>query len=367
MNINGKPYHTTWFENDAMEQLHYIDQTKLPHELIIRTITTSEEAAEAIRAMHIRGAILIGIFAAYAMVLATREALKQQQPKEAIQLAGEKLKATRPTAVNLAWAVDKMIKAIVTGKNDQEKMSLAQQTASSIAHSENQACYQIGQQGLRIMQALAEKKQGPLNILTHCNAGWLACLDYGTATAPIYAAHDAGMDLHVWVDETRPWNQGARLTAWELGHHGVKHTVIADNTGGHLMQHGMVDLVLVGSDRTTRCGDVANKIGTYLKALAAYDNQLPFYAAMPSSTIDWQLRDGLTEIPIEERDAQEVSYAQGLLHGQVERVLLTPERSPAANYGFDVTPAKYVTGILTERGLHQATEKSLLAAYPEFA
>lgn len=359
MNVNGKHYQSAWFEEDAMEHLTYIDQTRLPHDFCLRTITTSSQAAVAIKDMHIRGAILIGVFAAYAMVLAARESVGEKDMDQALNQAGDRLKATRPTAVNLAWAVDKMLAAMSRGSGNEEKLQLARETARQIALSENQACRQIGQHGLSLIRALAAKKEGPVNILTHCNAGWLACLDYGTATAPMYAAHDEGLNIHVWVDETRPWNQGARLTAWELGQHGVPHTVIADNTGGHLMQHGLVDMVIVGSDRTTRRGDVANKIGTYLKALAAHDNQVPFYAALPCSTIDWTIADGLKDIPIEQRGQEEVKYAQGLIEGRVDKVLITPPGSQAVNYGFDVTPARLVTGIITEKGIHQANEEAL--------
>ncbi len=359
MNVNGKHYQSAWFDSDQMERLTYIDQTRLPHDFCLRTITTSDEAAVAIKDMHIRGAILIGVFAAYAMVLAARESLGAKDMHQALAQAGQRLKATRPTAVNLAWAVDQMLAAMSRGANQEDVFRLGKETAQTIAQSENQACYQIGRYGLDLIRALAGKKSGPVNILTHCNAGWLACLDYGTATAPLYAAHDEGLNIHVWVDETRPWNQGARLTAWELGQHGVPHTVIADNTGGHLMQHGLVDMVIVGSDRTTRRGDVANKIGTYLKALAADDNRVPFYAALPCSTIDWTIADGLKEIPIEERGQEEVKYAQGLIDGRVDKVLITPPGSPAVNYGFDVTPARLVTGIITEKGIYQANEQDL--------
>jgi len=282
--------------------------------------------------------------------------------------AAAQLKATRPTAVNLSGAVERQLKNIADGKTAKEKVALALRTAKLIAEENEEQCRMIGQHGLHLIQEIAGKKAGkPVNVLTHCNAGWLAFVDYGSATAPIYAAHDSGLPVHVWVGETRPRNQGSKLTAWELGEHGVPHAVIADSAGGHLMQHGEVDLVIVGTDRTTYTGDVANKIGTYLKALAAKDNNIPFYVALPSSSIDWKMRDGLKEIPIEERGAEEVKHADGWLEGRQMEVRLTPEGSPAANYGFDVTPRRLVTGLITERGVCEANEKSIRALFPEHA
>src|SRR5881398_2677254 len=282
--------------------------------------------------------------------------------------AAEQHRATRPTAVNLSWATERQLRSIATGKTAEEKVALALRTANSIAEEDVEHCRIIGQHGLALIRQIAETKRNKaVNLLTHCNAGWLAFVDYGSATAPIYAAHDSGLSLHVWVTETRPRNQGSKLTAWELGQHGVPHTVIADSAAGHLMQRGEVDLVIVGTDRTTYTGDVANKIGTYLKALAAKDNNVPFYVALPSSSLDWSMRDGLKEIPIEERGADEIKHAHGWVAGRQVDVCVAPERSPAANYGFDVTPRHLVSGIITERGVCEANEKSIRALFPEHA
>jgi methylthioribose-1-phosphate isomerase len=288
--------------------------------------------------------------------------------RAALEEAAALLVATRPTAVNLAWAVGRQLAAIAGAEEADARVAAAYQTARRIADEDAEWCRRIGEHGLPLIRQISRRKGGePVNILTHCNAGWLAFVDHGSATAPIYAAHDAGIPVHVWVDETRPRSQGAKLTAWELGGHGVPHTLIADNTGGHLMQHGMVDLVIVGTDRTTRAGDVANKIGTYLKALAAGDNGVPFYVALPSSSFDWSLRDGLRGIPIEQRGAEEVKYADGWLDGAVAEVLVAPAATPAANYGFDVTPARLVTGLITERGCCAAREEAILGLFPEHA
>ena len=323
----------------------------------------------AIRDMHVRGAGLIGAAAGYGMYLAALHAPRRSVSEfdAAMQLAAQQLMATRPTAVNLEWAVKRQLAAIAAAKQDVEaKVDTALCTAAEIADEDADFCRRIGEHGVALIEEISRSKNGePVNILTHCNAGWLAFVDYGTATAPIYAAHDRGIPVHVWVDETRPRNQGARLTAWELAEHGVPHTVIADNVGGHLMQHGLVDIVITGTDRTTYTGDVANKIGTYLKALAAADNGVPFYVALPSSTFDWEMRDGVAEIPIEQRDATEVRTISGLAGGEIETVLLTPEQSGAANYAFDVTPARLVTGLITERGICAASEEGVLALYPE--
>jgi methylthioribose-1-phosphate isomerase len=270
--------------------------------------------------------------------------------------------------VNLAWAVDRQLEGIAGVGAAEEKIAIAFETARRIADEDADFCRRLGQHGLKLIRRISRRKEGaPVNVLTHCNAGWLAFVDHGSATGPIYAAHDAGIPVHVWVDETRPRNQGAKLTAWELGQHGVPHTVIADNTGGHLMQHGMVDMVIVGTDRTTRTGDVANKIGTYLKALAARDNKVPFYVALPSSSFDWRMRDGLKEIPIEERGSEEVKYVDGLADGKYAEVLVPPIESAAANYGFDVTPRRLVTGLITERGICKANEKGIVGLFPEAA
>ena len=310
--------------------------------------------------MAVRGAPLIGATAAYGMYLAAKT------PGVAIEDAAKALAATRPTAVDLFFAISGSLQAMKATTDHATKAVAALQYARDFAQTSAAHCRAIGEHGLELIRAVAQKKPGQtVHILTHCNAGWLACIDYGTATAPIYLAHDAGIPVHVWVDETRPRNQGSKLTAYELLHHGVPHTVITDNAGGHLMQHGMVDMVIVGSDRTTRQGDVANKIGTYLKALAAHDNGVPFYVALPESSFDWTIRDGIAEIPIEERDATEVKYIEGWSEGRMHAVLITPEASPAKNYGFDVTPARLVTGLITERGVCAARESALLELYPE--
>ncbi|HEY3662315.1 MAG TPA: S-methyl-5-thioribose-1-phosphate isomerase [Chthoniobacterales bacterium] len=359
MNVAGQPYRTIWLQPNDDRIVQLIDQRALPHEFVVEEVTTVEQMATAIRDMHVRGAGLIGAAAGYGMYLAMLAGL------EAVA-AADFLRATRPTAVNLSWALDRQLARIATGATAVERTALARETAEAIADEDAEHCRQIGLHGLELIKQIAGEKNGqPVNVLTHCNAGWLAFVDYGSATSPIYAAHDCGIPVHVWVDETRPRNQGAKLTAWELGEHGVPHTVIADNAGGHLMQRGEVDLVLVGTDRTTYTGDVANKIGTYLKALAAKDNGVPFYVALPSSSFDWKMRDGLTEIPIEERGAEEVKHADGWAEGRSIEVRVTPEGSPAANYGFDVTPRRLISGLITERGICQPNEQSILALFPE--
>ncbi len=371
MKVGGQHFRTIWLktENECVVQL--IDQRFLPHRFVIEEVSTVEQMAAAIREMHVRGAGLIGASAGYGMYIAAIEAAARPAAAgfdEYLASAAEQLKATRPTAVNLSWAVERQLKNIAEGKTAEEKIALALRTARLIAEEDEEHCRMIGQHGLNLIQQIARKKaEKPVNVLTHCNAGWLAFVDYGSATAPIYAAHDSGLPVHVWVPETRPRNQGSKLTAWELGEHGVPHTVITDSAGGHLMQHGEVDLVIVGTDRTTYTGDVANKIGTYLKAVAAKDNNVPFYVALPSSSLDWNMRDGLKEIPIEERGAEEVKHADGWLDGRQAEVRVTPEGSPAANYGFDVTPRRLVTGLITERGLCEANEKSIRALFPEHA
>lgn len=363
MNINGQPHRTIWEKDETTIQI--IDQRSLPHKLTIEDLTSVKDAVEAIREMHVRGAPLIGATAAYGMYLAALEAPADDFDAFILQAAKD-LKATRPTAVNLAYAVDKSLDALQKAPIIDKKIKTALAIAREVTEESVVQCKQIGMHGLKLIQEISAAKNGEtVHVLTHCNAGWIACIDYGTATAPIYAAHQAGIDLHVWVDETRPRNQGARITAFELKEQGVPHTVIVDNLGGHLMQHKMVDLVIVGSDRTTRTGDVANKIGTYLKALAAFDNDVPFYVALPESTFDWNIRDGLKEIPIETRSSKEVKYIQGWQNDEIHEVLLTPLDSPAINYGFDVTPAKYVTGLITERGVCEASEIGILGLYPE--
>lgn len=358
MNVRGQHYRTIWPDESDSRVIRLIDQRFLPHRFVIEEVRTVAEMAIAIREMHVRGAGLIGAAAGYGMYLATFE--------PDLMAAAEKLKATRPTAVNLAWAIDRQLRNIGAAETLEEKRSAAFRTAQEIANEDAEHCRQIGEHGLELIRRMSEKKGGaPVNLLTHCNAGWLAFVDHGSATSPIYAAHDAGIPVHVWVDETRPRSQGSKLTAWELGEHGVPHTVIADNAGGHLMQHGKVDAVMVGTDRTTYTGDVANKIGTYLKALAAKDNGVPFYVALPSSSFDWKIRDGVKEIPIEERGAEEVSHADGLHAGAHVEVRVTPETSAAANFGFDVTPRQLVTGLITERGICEANEQSILKLFPE--
>jgi methylthioribose-1-phosphate isomerase len=345
-----------------------IDQRRLPHEFVIEDVASVAQMAAAIKEMHVRGAGLIGAAAGYGMYLAALEASRESDFDAALLRSAEVLKSTRPTAVNLAWAVERQLRAIHNEKSAEAGIARAFRTAREIADEDAEYCRRIGEHGVGLIRRLHRKKKGgTVHILTHCNAGWLAFVDHGSATAPIYAAHDAGILVHVWVDETRPRNQGAKLTAWELGEHGVAHTVVADNAGGHLMQHGMVDMVIVGTDRTTFTGDVANKIGTYLKALAAKDNRVPFYVALPSSSFDWEMRDGTKEIPIEERGSEEVKYADGLADGKRAEVLITPENSPAANYAFDVTPRRLVTGLITERGICKATESGVLALFPERA
>jgi methylthioribose-1-phosphate isomerase len=371
MRVGGQHFRTIWLKPEDERVVQLIDQRFLPHRFVFEEVGTVEQMATAIREMHVRGAGLIGASAGYGMYLATIEAAKRPAVAEFDQHladAASQLKATRPTAVNLSWAIERQLKRIAEGKTAEEKIALALRTARLIADEDSEYCRMIGEHGLNLIKQIARKKAGkPVNVLTHCNAGWLAFVDYGSATAPIYAAHDSGLPVHVWVAETRPRNQGSKLTAWELGEHGVPHTVIADSAGGHLMQHGKVDLVIVGTDRTTYTGDVANKIGTYLKALAAKDNNIPFYVALPSSSIDWTMRDGLQEIPIEERGAEEIKHAAGWLEGRQVEVRITPERSSAANYGFDVTPRHLVTGLITERGVCEASEKSIRALFSEHA
>jgi methylthioribose-1-phosphate isomerase len=369
MKVNGVPYRTIWPREDNPHITEIIDQRFLPHNFVIEALVRLDDFITAIRDMHVRGAGLIGATAAFGMYCAALHAPKEKG-EVFIEEAARKLIDTRPTAKNLSWAVARQLTAMQGMENPEDRIKKSFETACLIADEDADYCRRIGEHGLEIIRDISRRKNGePVNILTHCNAGWLAFVDYGSATAPIYAAHKDGVPLHVWVDETRPWNQGAKLTAWELYQENINHTLIADNTGGHLMQHGQVDLVIVGSDRTTRTGDVANKIGTYLKALAAKDNNVPFYVALPSSTIDWDLRDGLQEIPIEKRSGDEVKYISGMnCEGKaLATVLCGLAETPAANYGFDVTPARLVTGIITERGLAEANEKSLLALFPEYA
>ncbi|HEY3795720.1 MAG TPA: S-methyl-5-thioribose-1-phosphate isomerase, partial [Bradyrhizobium sp.] len=344
MKVDGQHFRSIWLEPDGWS-VSAIDQRRLPHEFVVARIASVEAAADAIRGMLVRGAPLIGATAAYGVALAMRA----DGSDAALEQASRLLVATRPTAINLKWALDEMQQTLRPLPSS-ARAEAAYVRAGEIAEEDVAINREIGQHGLALIErAGAQKKPGePVNILTHCNAGWLATVDWGTATAPIYLAHDRGLPVHVWVDETRPRNQGASLTAWELGHHGVPHTVIPDNTGGHLMQHGMVDLAIVGTDRVTANGDVCNKIGTYLKALAAHDNRVPFYVALPSPTIDFSIDDGLTQIPIEQRTAEEVATMTGrTADGRIETVRVVPEGSPIANYGFDVTPSRLVTGLIT--------------------
>jgi methylthioribose-1-phosphate isomerase len=366
MLINQKHFRTIWLKEGNDKVIQIIDQRYLPHQLVIEDLANVEDFVIAIKDMHVRGAGLIGATAGYGMYIAAIEASSSNTFDDFLMDAAQKLKATRPTAVNLEWAVNRQLSAINEVLTKEDKIKIAKITAKEIADEDAEFCRNIGLHGVKLIDTISKRKKGEVvNILTHCNAGWLAFVDYGTATAPIYEAFNRGIKIHVWVDETRPRNQGASLTAWELLNHGVPHTIIADNTGGHLMQHGMVDMVITGTDRVTRTGDVANKIGTYLKALAANDNNVPFYVALPSSTFDWGIRNGLKEIPIETRDPDEVKYMHGLCNGELKKVLVTPENSPAANYGFDVTPARLISGLITERGICEAGEEGILKLFPE--
>jgi methylthioribose-1-phosphate isomerase len=352
-----------WY-TEKFETVSIIDQRHLPHRLVVEEIGSLEQMCTAIRDMHLRGAPLIGVAAAYGMYLKCREA-GDSGSADTLEEAAGLLAATRPTAVNLSWAVQHQLETLQEIADPKKRTAAALATAREIEAEDIERCRRIGEHGFALIEETHIRKRDTVNVLTHCNAGWLACVRHGTATAPIYEAHRRGIPIHVWVDETRPRNQGARLTAWELAQAGVPHTVIVDNAGGHLMQHGRVDVVIVGSDRTTRTGDVANKIGTYLKALAARDNGIPFYVALPSSTIDWELSDGIAEIPIEERNPEEVGFVAGALKdsGEIREVRILPAESPAANFAFDVTPSRLVTGLITERGICAATEQGIAALF----
>lgn len=366
MNVNGKNYRTIWLKEDDDTIISIIDQRYLPHQFITENLSSVKEAVDAIKDMHVRGAGLIGATAGYGMYLAAMEAGNKNFFDDHLNACAAALKASRPTAVNLEWAVNIQLKAIGKATSQNEKIKIAKETAVAIANEDAASCKKIGEHGVKLIEQLAEKKKREaVNILTHCNAGWLAFVDHGSATAPMYEAFEKGIKIHVWVDETRPRNQGAGLTAWELINHGVPHTIITDNAGGHLMQNGLVDMVITGADRVTRNGDAANKIGTYLKALAAYDNDIPFYVALPSSTFDWKIRDGIKDICIEQRSSDEVKYIYGLCDDEIKKVLITPLNSPASNYGFDVTPARLITGLITERGVCNANEKDILNMFPE--
>jgi methylthioribose-1-phosphate isomerase len=360
MKIGDQYYQSIWADENDPAVIRVIDQQKLPFFFEIKELRSVDDVYSAIEEMTVRGAPLIGAAGAFGIYLATLEINSQTNIREHLSNAARYLVSCRPTAVNLSWAVNRVIEKL---GNDQSPASLAKRAldaAVEICEIEKENCRQIGKHGLKLIQALSRKKKGaPVNILTHCNAGWLACIDYGTATAPVYLAHEKGIPLHVWVDETRPRNQGAKLTAYELGQNGVPYTLIPDNAGGHLMQQKLVDIVIVGSDRTTRTGDVANKIGTYLKALAAFDNKIPFYCALPSSSIDFSISDGVKEITIEERDPEEVTSVSGYAGGEIRSVRICPEDTVAANFGFDITPARLITGLITEKGICRATEKDI--------
>jgi methylthioribose-1-phosphate isomerase len=365
MNIKGKHYRTIWLHPDNENIVQIIDQRWLPHKLVIADIKTVDEMCIAIKDMWVRGAPLIGAAAAWGMYLATVEVPASCARDFFFEECYDRLLKTRPTAVNLKWALDEMLKSISGNDSIMESKWYGKTRANWITEEDVKTNTAIGNHGVSLIEAIANKKNGaPVNILTHCNAGWLATVDRGTATAPIYKAKEMGINIHVYVSETRPRNQGAQLTAWELLENEIPHTLIADNTAGHLLQNGLVDLVIVGTDRTSRTGDVANKIGTYLKALAAYDNQIPFYVAAPSSSIDFNMRDAFKELIIEERNPNEVKYVQGLENGEIKNVLIAPEATPAVNYAFDITPSKYVTGLITENGICTATEEGILKLFP---
>jgi methylthioribose-1-phosphate isomerase len=361
MEVNGKHYRTIWVNPKNEKVIQIINQEYLPHKFVIEDLTSSEEVIRAIKEMHVRGAGLIGAATGYGMYLASLETSKKDLYSHLFE-TGKKLKSTRPTAISISLAVERQMKCGEKSSSERGNSFLA--TANKIADEDAEDCRKIGDYGLKIIKKIGNEKKGKkINILTHCNAGWLAFVDYGSALSPVYNAFNEHLPVHVWVDMTSPWNQGAKLTAWELEQQKVPYTIISDNTGGHLMQKGLVDLVLVGADRITRTGDVANKIGTYLKALSAKDNNIPFYVAAPYSTFDWKISKG-KDIPIEERSPDEVKYTNGLTDkGTIERILLTPEYSNALNYGFDITPSRLITGIITEKGICKADKKSILKLF----
>jgi methylthioribose-1-phosphate isomerase len=360
MLIGNKHYQSIWLDESDPSIVKVIDQQKLPFIFETRELRSVDDVFCAIEEMTVRGAPLIGATAAFGIYLATLEINSQTNVSDHLANAARYLISCRPTAVNLSWAVNYVLEKMNNDHSAKPLSEKALAAAIEICDKEKENCRQIGTHGYKLIESISKKKNGePVNILTHCNAGWLACIDYGTATAPIYLAHEKGIPVHVWVDETRPRNQGAKLTAWELGQNSIPYTLITDNTGGYLMQQKMVDIVIVGSDRTTRIGDVANKIGTYLKALAAYDNNIPFYSALPSTSIDFRIRDGLREIEIEERNAEEVTDITGFADGKIQSVRICPEDTKAVNYGFDITPARLITGLITEKGICRATEKDI--------
>ena len=366
MRVGDKDYQSIWFEEKYPDKVFVIDQRYLPFDFKIAELTSLRDAYAAIKDMMVRGAPVIGACAAWGMYLAARDLDNKYRMSEAIEEAARFLKTARPTAVNLEYAVNNALGLISSAFSREEKIDAAKQFAQDFCISEIKACQKIGQNGLGLIEEIAQKQPGkPVNVLTHCNAGWLACIDYGTALAPIYAAHRKGILVHVWVSETRPRNQGARLTAWELEQAGVPYTIIVDNAAGHIMQHKQVDLCIVGSDRTTQAGDVANKIGTYLKAVAAHHNGIPFYVALPASTIDFSISSGIDQIEIEERGANEVHQVEGQLEDWFVELRITPEKSKAINYSFDVTPSSLVTSLITERGVCVATEEGIKSLFPE--
>ena len=366
MKVGDKYYQSIWLDESDPATVRVIDQQKLPFFFETRELHSVDDIYCAIEDMTIRGAPLIGAAGAFGIYLATLEINSQTSIHDHLSNAARYLVSCRPTAVNLSWAVNYVMKKLNKDLSLKSLSGTALEAALEICEMEKENCRKIGNHGLNIIEAISKKKNGdPVNILTHCNAGWLACIDYGTATAPIYLAHDKGIPVHVWVDETRPRNQGAKLTAWELGQHGVPYTLIPDNSGGHLMQQKMVDIVIVGSDRTTRTGDVANKIGTYLKALAAFDNNIPFYSALPSTSIDFNISDGVKEIPVEMRNPEEVTSISGFADGKIQSIRICPENTVAANYGFDITPARFISGLITERGICRATEKDIKKMFSE--
>lgn len=366
MKVKDKYFETIWISEENPEIVSIIDQRYLPFDFRIEDISSAFDMYNAIRDMHLRGAPLIGAAGALGIYLALVEHAGEIIPEGYVLEKASYLISSRPTAVNLSWAVNRVTEAVSKIRSKEKSIETSKSICLQIIDEERSNCLNIGKQGVRLLESISREKNGKtLNILTHCNAGWLACIDYGTATAPIYLAHDKGMKVHVWVDETRPRNQGARLTAWELQQHGVPCTVIADNAGGYLMQKGMVDIVIVGCDRASPYGDIVNKIGTYLKALAAYDNEIPFYAALPSSTFDWNLEEGAMNTPIEERDADEMCFMDGILDKKVTRLEIYGQGTKVANYGFDITPARLVSGIITERGIAFANKKSIFTLFPE--
>ncbi|WP_457552111.1 S-methyl-5-thioribose-1-phosphate isomerase [Desulfobacula sp.] len=365
MKVDGKDMRPIWFDLTS-KTVQVIDQRALPHKLIIKNLNTVDDTIYAIKEMVVRGAPLIGATGAFGVYISLVQKDNKGADNEYLVSECKRLKNARPTAMNLFWGVDRVLSAALQHEPYEKRVKAALDEALAITEEEAINCRKIGEYGMPIIEGISRKKNGePVNILTHCNAGWLACIEYGTATAPIYTAFDNNINVHVWVDETRPLNQGSRLTAWELGKYGVNHTIITDNAGGHIMQHGMVDLVIVGTDRTTRAGDAANKIGTYLKALAAKDNDIPFYVALPSSTFDWDITDGIADIPIEERDPDEIRYVQGLFNGKIEKMLVPPLDSNAANHAFDVTPARLITGFITEKGVCRANQQDIMSLFPD--